>query len=123
MDLRVALAFIMFSVSLNLIGAWAGVGDFDRDVDINNVRDDLDFEFPEFTSDCTQDCGAFEGITAFANGFGEIFNEAVNVVSGIFGIMKLAIPTITGVAWFDLLVWLPMSFGILLGIANWLRGK
>jgi len=121
MDLRVALAFIMFSVTLNLIGAWAGVGDFDRDVDINEVRDDLDFEIPEFAND--EDEGTLEGIQTAASGFAGIFNQGANIISGVIGIMKLAIPTITGVAWFDLLVWMPMSFGILLGIANWLRGK
>jgi hypothetical protein len=121
MDIRVALAFIIFSVSLNLLGAWAGIGEFDRSVDINEVRNDLDFDLPEFTSD--SDDSTWEALQTAVSGFAGVFNQGADLISGIIGILKLAIPTVTGVAWFDLLVWLPMSFGVLLGIANWLRGK
>lgn len=121
MDLRVALAFIVFSLSLNLLGAWAGVGDFQKGVDLDQVRDDLDFTIPQFSD--PNDNSTLEAIGTAAGGFGETFTQGANVFKGIVGILKLAIPTITGVAWFDLLVWLPMAFGVLLGIGNWLRGK
>lgn len=121
MDMRVAIALVVFSLSLNLIGAWAGVGEFERDVNINQIQDDLNFEVPSYTD--SNDSSTFEAVATFAGGLGETFSQGGDALSAVIGLLKLAIPTITGVAWFDLLVWMPMSFAVLLGIANWLRGK
>ena len=121
MDLRIAIALLVFSLSLNAIGQFAGIGEFERDVDINEVRDDLDFSLPEIN--VPADAGFGETISATVDAFSSFFNELFSLFSGLIGILRLAIPTITGVAWFDLLVWLPMLFAVSLGILNWVRGK
>lgn len=122
MDLRIAIALLIFSLSLNSIGQLAGIGEFENRVDINEVREDLDFEFPEPDINTTDDNFA-QAIQESTTTVSEFFNELFSVFEGLIGLLQLAIPTITGVAWFDLLVWLPMLFAVSLGILNWLRGK
>lgn len=122
MDIRVALAFLVFSLSMNLVGIWAGIDTFDNRVDLDEVQNDLQFESPDFTYNGTNG-DTFDAINAAVSGFGELFSEALESFLAVLSLLKLAIPPITEVFWFNFLVWLPIGFGILLGLANWARGK
>lgn len=113
MDLKVAVSIFIFSITLSLIGQTAGIGEIERDIGVTDIIDDV--EMPSFEESFQDDTGFFEGVA-------NLFNETFSLFADVLTIFRLMIPPLTGVAWFDLIVWGGISFSILLGSVHILRG-
>lgn len=96
------MSVLIFSMSVSLIGNFAGVGELDRGVDIDSYNLSQN------------DPGEADGGVLTSLSF-----ERINQLTGILYDLR---PRATGVLWFDALVWFPIMFMIPYEILRVIRG-
>lgn len=123
MDLRIFMGIVVFSLSMNLIGGAFGVGDLEQKTNIDTVRNGTELSDISFSSSCTSDCTTFEAVNNLSNGLGDVWSFITDKFNVIWSFLQLAIPSSTGVLWFDALIFGPIVFALGLGALNYARGK
>lgn len=123
MDLRIFLGIIIFTFSMNLVGGYFGIGDLDQQTDINDIRNGTKLSDISFSSACTSDCSTFDAVNNLSGGIGDVWDFITDKFNAIWTLLQLAIPSSTGVVWFDTLIYAPIVFALGIGALNYARGK